>query len=211
MKSILSILAICGLVCASLFSSAQLSFAAADNKPAGENPYEVERSWSDYFLEHQKLFTEKAGTYKAGKYPVWTVHVPGGWIGNSTIIEGKVNPDALIQLGMQSIASNMSGDKILQTWRYQVDADKAGDTRMLLGFDFTDSGDSYSVELRNSILEIRRGSARSVVPRVSLTTAQLQDILSGKQAPAGAGDIADLNRLLGYLDRKQAGFYMHMR
>lgn len=53
-----------------------------------ENPYAVERSWPDYFLEHQKLFTEQAGTYKAGKYPVWTVHVPNGWIGNSTIIEG---------------------------------------------------------------------------------------------------------------------------
>ena len=53
-----------------------------------ENPYKVERSWPDYFLEHQKLFTEQAGTYKAGKHPVWTVHVPDGWIGNSTIIEG---------------------------------------------------------------------------------------------------------------------------
>ena len=66
-----------------------LATAAPASKPPGENPYKVERSWPDYFLEHQKLFTEKAGTYKAGKYPVWTVHVPGGWIGNSTIIEGK--------------------------------------------------------------------------------------------------------------------------
>jgi hypothetical protein len=62
---------------------------APAGQPLAENPYKVERSWPDYFLEHQKLFTEKAGTYKAGKYPVWTVHVPGGWIGNSTIIEGK--------------------------------------------------------------------------------------------------------------------------
>ncbi len=54
-----------------------------------QGPYHVERSWPEYFLEHQKLFTEKAGTYRAGDTPVWTVHVPGGWIGNSTIIEGK--------------------------------------------------------------------------------------------------------------------------
>ena len=26
------------------------------------SPYRVERSWPDYFLEHRKLFTEKAGT-----------------------------------------------------------------------------------------------------------------------------------------------------
>lgn len=63
--------------------------AASAMQAVAENPYEVERSWPDYFLEHQKLFTEQAGTYKAGKHPVWTIHVPGGWIGNSTVIEGK--------------------------------------------------------------------------------------------------------------------------
>jgi len=62
------------------------TLVAAEKPPP--NPYEIERSWPPYFLEHQKLFTEKAGTYKAGKYPVWTIHVPGGWIGNSTVIEG---------------------------------------------------------------------------------------------------------------------------
>jgi alkyl sulfatase BDS1-like metallo-beta-lactamase superfamily hydrolase len=52
------------------------------------NPYTVERSWPPYFLEHRKLVAERQGTYKAGPHPVWTVHVPDGWIGNSTIIEG---------------------------------------------------------------------------------------------------------------------------
>ena len=58
-----------------------LAVIASAATPPGENPYAVERSWPDYFLEHQKLFTERAGTYRAGKYPVWTVHAPGGWIG----------------------------------------------------------------------------------------------------------------------------------
>jgi alkyl sulfatase BDS1-like metallo-beta-lactamase superfamily hydrolase len=52
------------------------------------NPYDVERTWPPYFLEHRKLADERQGTYKAGPHPVWTVHVPDGWIGNSTIIEG---------------------------------------------------------------------------------------------------------------------------
>ena len=71
-----------------LLNFAPSGLAAPADKPPAENPYQVERSWPDYFLEHKKLFTEKAGTYKAGKYPVWTIHVPDGWIGNSTIIEG---------------------------------------------------------------------------------------------------------------------------
>lgn len=41
------------------------------------------------FLEHEKLFTEKAGVYKAGPYPVWTLHALGGYYGNATVIEGK--------------------------------------------------------------------------------------------------------------------------
>ena len=70
-----------------LVLSVNVSAAPKKNAPP-PNPYPVERSWPEYFLEHKKLFTEQAGTYKAGKYPVWTIHVPGGWIGNSTIIEG---------------------------------------------------------------------------------------------------------------------------
>jgi len=52
------------------------------------NPYDVERSWPDYFLEHRTLVFEQAGTYRAGDLPVWTVHCSEGYIGNSTIIEG---------------------------------------------------------------------------------------------------------------------------
>jgi alkyl sulfatase BDS1-like metallo-beta-lactamase superfamily hydrolase len=55
------------------------------------NPYDVERSWPDYFLEHRKLFEEGGGqgTYRCGDLPVWTVHAPLGFIGNSTFIVGE--------------------------------------------------------------------------------------------------------------------------
>jgi len=52
------------------------------------NPYDVERSWPEYFLEHRRLTVEQAGTYRCGGLPVWTVHCPLGYLGNSTIIEG---------------------------------------------------------------------------------------------------------------------------
>jgi alkyl sulfatase BDS1-like metallo-beta-lactamase superfamily hydrolase len=57
------------------------------------NPYDVERSWPDYFLEHRRETVEKQGTYQCAELPVWTVHCPLGFLGNSTIIEGD---DALI-------------------------------------------------------------------------------------------------------------------
>jgi alkyl sulfatase BDS1-like metallo-beta-lactamase superfamily hydrolase len=52
------------------------------------NPYDVERSWPDYFLEHRRLTVEQQGTYQCGELPVWTVYCPAGLLGNSTIIEG---------------------------------------------------------------------------------------------------------------------------
>ncbi len=67
--------------------------SAQPKNPAQENPFEVSRTFPDYLLEHRKLFTEQAGTYKAGPHPVWTVHAPAGWIGNVIFIEGD---DSLI-------------------------------------------------------------------------------------------------------------------
>jgi alkyl sulfatase BDS1-like metallo-beta-lactamase superfamily hydrolase len=52
------------------------------------NPYDVERSWPDYFLRHRELTVERQGTYRCGDLPVWTVYCPLGYLGNSTIIEG---------------------------------------------------------------------------------------------------------------------------
>ncbi|MGB0962742.1 MAG: alkyl sulfatase dimerization domain-containing protein [Mycobacterium sp.] len=52
------------------------------------NPYDVERSWPEYFLEHRRLTVERQGTYKSGDLPVWTIYCPGGLLGNSVVIEG---------------------------------------------------------------------------------------------------------------------------
>jgi hypothetical protein len=52
------------------------------------NPYDVERSWPEYFLEHRRQTVEMQGTYQCGDLPVWTVHCPLGFLGNATIIEG---------------------------------------------------------------------------------------------------------------------------
>ncbi|WP_274034313.1 alkyl sulfatase dimerization domain-containing protein [Streptomyces sp. MMBL 11-1] len=52
------------------------------------NPYDVERGFPDYFLEHRRLTVEQQGTYRCGELPMWTVYCPAGYLGNSTVIEG---------------------------------------------------------------------------------------------------------------------------
>ena len=75
------------------------------------NPYDVERSWPDYFLEHRRNTVERAGTYKCGDLPVWTVHCPRGYLGNSTIIEGE---DGLIiyDTGVNTEAGAVIADEV---------------------------------------------------------------------------------------------------
>jgi hypothetical protein len=77
------------------------------------NPYDVERSWPDYFLEHRRLTVERQGTYRCGDLPVWTIHCPLGYLGNSTVIEGEdglivydtgVNPEAGAHIAREASA-----------------------------------------------------------------------------------------------------------
>ena len=60
----------------------------AITKAPAENPYKIERSFPDYFLEGRKFSDELQGTHQAGDLPVYTVNAPLGYIGNSTFIIG---------------------------------------------------------------------------------------------------------------------------
>jgi alkyl sulfatase BDS1-like metallo-beta-lactamase superfamily hydrolase len=125
-------------------------------------------------------------------------------------LEGKIDPNVLMKMGMRVVQGEMTSAEILASWRYQVDAQKAGSTRLSLGFNFTDSGENYVVELRNSILEINEMPVPAGMAMVNLNTQQLQSVLDGKQ-PKILGDGATLNQLIAYLDRDVQGFSMHVR
>ena len=133
------------------------------------------------------------------------------YLNGANELDGKLQPGALMALGLQSVQSGLAADQILESWRYQVDADKAGDQRMVLGIEFTDTGDTYTVELRNSILEITPGPLAADASRVSLSTQQLREILAGKPAPEGLGDTGALMAMIAYLDRAPPNFGMHTR
>lgn len=125
-------------------------------------------------------------------------------------LEGKINPNALMKMGMSSVQGEMTSAEILASWRYQVNAEKAGSTRLSLGINFTDSGDTYVVALRNSILEIKAAPVPAGMAAVSLTGEQLRAVLAGKETEI-SGDGAALNQLIAYLDRDSQGFSMHVR
>ena len=190
-----------------VLATAKQAFADGDGQFAAELTQLLVRiDNNDWDARHLKA----ASLRQRGYQEINTI-ARAWYLNGANELDGKVNPAGLMQLGMQSFQAGLSGGELLESWRYQVDPDKAGDSRVVLGFEFTDSGDSYAVELRNSILEIRPGPLPAGIPAVRLTAQQLRDVLAGKPAPQDAGDMQAVAGMLAYLDRENQGFYMHVR
>ena len=190
-----------------VFTEAEKAFKAGDVQFAAELTQMLVR------IDHQDWDARylKAASLRARGYQEINTIARAWYLNGANELEGKVEPGKLIQLGMNVMSGALSGGKLLQNWRYQVDAEKAGDTRLALGFAFTDAGDTYNVELRNSILEITPGPIADGAPEVSLTAAQLRQVIKGEPLPDSAGDGKTLQKLMSYLDLGQPGFYMHVR
>jgi alkyl sulfatase BDS1-like metallo-beta-lactamase superfamily hydrolase len=189
-----------------VMAEAEKAFAAGDGQFAAELTQMLVRidhdDWGARFL--------KAASLRQRGYEEINTIARAWYLNGAQELEGKVNPAMLMKMGLGSVQGNLSGAEILTSWRYQVDAGKAGDTRLSLGINFTDSGDSYTVELRNSILEIKQTAVPAGMPAVSLGTDQLRSVLAGDDVKVG-GDRGVLNQLIAYLDRDQQGFSMHLR
>ena len=190
-----------------VLAEAERAFEAGDAQFAAELTQMLVR------IDHQDWGARhlKAASLRKRGYGELNTIARAWYLNGANELDGKVNPNALLRLGLGSAGRGLPPARLLEFLRYQVDAERAGDTRMRVGFEFTDYEQNYSVELRNSILEIRNGPAPEGTPTVRLTAPQFQGILAGRPAPEGAGDVAALERLLGYLDREQTGFYMHVR
>jgi alkyl sulfatase BDS1-like metallo-beta-lactamase superfamily hydrolase len=190
-----------------VLATAKQAFADGDGQFAAELTQLLVRiDHNDWDARHLK-----AASLRQRGYEEINTIARAWYLNGANELDGKVNPAGLMQLGMQSVQGGLSGGELLESWRYQVDPDKAGDSRVVLGFEFTDSGDSYAVELRNSILEISPGPLPDGMPVVRLTAQQLREVLAGKPAPGDAGDTDALAGMIAVLDRDNQGFYMHVR
>ena len=189
-----------------VMAEAQQAFAAGDGQFAAELTQMLVRidheDWDARYL--------KAASLRQRGYEEINTIARAWYLKGALELEGKINPALVMKVGMGVVQGEMTGAEMVASWRYQVDADKAGDKRLSLGVNFTDSGDSYTVELRNSILEIKQRPLPKGMPAVSLTQDQLRVILGG-EALSVQGDTKVLTELIAYLDLEQNGFSMHVR
>lgn len=197
-----------------VFAEAERAFFDADYQFAAELTQLLVRIDN----EDREARYLKAAALRARGYAEINTIARAWYLNGANELEGKVNSRMLIGTGLRVVQGSLPPRRLLESWRYQVDADKAGATHMQLGFRFTrptDSGpqvvESYVVELRNSILEIHTGEVPEQLPAVELDIGQLRTLLAGGELQADIGARDELERLLGYLDREPAEFSLHVR
>lgn len=105
---------------------------------------------------------------------------------------------------------------IFTAWRYQVNAEKARDTKIIIGVELTDTKEEIVLELRNSILEIRsRKIPKNAQAVIKINSEQLNKINLGEttfdQAANISGDKKAVNQFYSLLDREIPEFNMHSR
>ncbi|QFU76605.1 MBL fold metallo-hydrolase [Halioglobus maricola] len=195
-----------------VFAEAERAFFAEDYQFAAELTQLLVRiehlDWDARYL--------KAAALRARGYGEINTIARAWYLNGANELEGKVNSRMLLGMGQRVVAGSMPPGELLRSWRYQVDADKAGATRLQLGFEFVGASESipaqtYHLTLRNSILEVDETELPEGLPRVRLTIAQLRSILAGKEVNADIGDSERLSELLTYLDREPANFSLHVR
>jgi len=125
-------------------------------------------------------------------------------------LEGAFDPDDVLKGALETWSgTGATAAQIVGPWRYQLDAEAAGDTRLVVGIRAED-GEELSLRLRNSTLNIVDGIADDVDSVVEVDRAGLQSP-AGASATAVKGDAADFARLVSFLDLEVKGFRMHQR
>ena len=74
-----------------------------------------------------------------------------------------------------------------------------------------DTGEEFTVRLRNSIIVVEDGIAGDADATVEATPALLAGRAGAPAAVTLSGDAMALGDLMGLLDREMTGFYMHQR
>jgi linear primary-alkylsulfatase len=190
-----------------VFAEAETAFNSGDHQWAAELTQLLVRinhdDWDARYL--------KASALRARGYQEMNTIARAWYLNGANELEGKVDSRMLLRMGTRVTHGSLPARELLDSWRYQVDAEKVGATRVTLGINFTDSEQSFLLDLRNSVLDIREVPFPNSTPTVNLDLKQLRSILSGNPPEEGLGDTDVLLDMIAYLDRGQGAFSLHVR
>lgn len=102
----------------------------------------------------------KAGALRAIGYATANTNWRGFYLSSALELEGKINPgEVLNQLANESFKpEQMTVMQLFNNLRFYVNAEEIGDLRLKVAFHINDTGEKYTLEVRNSILEIHQSA-----------------------------------------------------
>jgi alkyl sulfatase BDS1-like metallo-beta-lactamase superfamily hydrolase len=188
-----------------VFAEAERAFFAGDAQWAAELTTPLIRidrnDWNARFL--------KAAALRKLGYAQTSSSLRGFYLSGALEIEGAFDPLAVQrQIATQLLdPATLPAQGLFTLWRYRVNPERAAGKRSSIGWYLSDTGEEFTLNLRNNILEVVPRRSEPVDARVSLTRAQLNNLFVGKVSAAGAGSISGNDKALdiffGVLDRPE--------
>ena len=110
-------------------------------------------------------------------------------------LEGAVELNTRLKVGedLTKLVQSIPIENFMASMPVNLDPEKAGEADTLVGFEFTDVGEGYSVHVRNGIADLQEGFPESPDVALRLSSAVWRDIVVGARNPTlavAAGDVS---------------------
>lgn len=154
-----------------VFAAAEAAFTEGDDQWASELTAYLVRIDRD---DMQARYLKAAALRRIG-YATQNTNWRGFYLTSARELEGSIVPRDLV-LNLQKTHFNpadLTTGQLLSLLRYRVDAEAVGDKRVVLAYSLEDTGEAFTLELRNSILDIRPGLEEDTDVTLTLTRSLL--------------------------------------
>jgi alkyl sulfatase BDS1-like metallo-beta-lactamase superfamily hydrolase len=137
----------------------------------------------------------------------------GFYLTGAREIDGLFDPAAAQRIGRQQLLNfdTMPTSRILENLRFAVNPERANGQELEVGYEFTDTGESFTLQLRNSVLQVTPSLADNASSVARLPRAFFNRMLRGEETlqsgvNSGAitvrGNPADVQALHAVFDRE---------
>ena len=192
-----------------VFAEAERAFFAGDAQWAAELTTPLIRiDRNDWAARHLK-----AAALRVLGYKQTSSSLRGFYLTGALEIEGKVDPGALQrQIAAQLFSpADIPSENLFNMLRYRVNPGRASGGQLRLSYRFTDTGEEFTLTLRNKVLQVEARRMEDVDARVEMTRNQFNQLFVGsltheQAVAAGAkitGDGAAIGKLFAVMDRPE--------
>ena len=160
-----------------VFAEAERAFFADDPQWAAELTTPLIRidreDWKARFL--------KAAALRKIGYKQTSSSLRGFYLTGALEIEGKIDPAALQQkiADQLFLAETVPSETLLNMLRYRINPERALGKHLTLGLRFPDTGEDFSLTLRNSVLQIVAEPAPNADVHLEMTRTQFDQLFEG--------------------------------